>query len=571
MQYKLIGDNNIKKPLETVLSNRGVKNLEGLIDANENNEHHYSKLKNMSRAVALLLKHAKEKNKIFIQADSDADGLTSTAILLNYLKRAFPKLEIQYRLQDGKEHGVLVETIPEDVKLVIIPDAGSSQYEEHKQLYDKGIDVLVLDHHETEKESQHAVVVNNQLSPNYPNKALTGAGIVYKFTQALDAELGKNHAERYLDLVAIGNIADMADSRDLETRFYMKKGLSKIRNPLVKVLFKKVEFSTGGEKTITNVQFYVNPLINGAIRIGTMEEKDQLMRALLESKETVPYKKRGSNVEEMVPITQNTARLLTNLKAKQKRIVDKATNEIQERIIEKGLLNNKILIIYINDILDKKLTGLVANRLVKLHKRPVLLARLMDNDTLGGSVRGYEKGYIKDIKKFLTDTGLFNYCEGHANAHGFSIEIDNLVKVNEIANELLKDVEIDSGEIEVDFEIPADKIKPLFIKDLHSYREHWGQNVEAPLLAVTDLEVNKDEIYLNGKQKNVIKFTVNDVSYVKFFSNEEEYEELVSHGDHLILTIIGKPDVNEYNGVKTAQVLIEDFEVKAAKKKRYIF
>lgn len=571
MQYRLIGKNNYLNPLETIMENRGVKDWQALLNANKNDEHHFSKLKNMDKAVDLALAHMKKKSKIFVQVDADFDGSSSASILINYLRKTFPKIDITYRLHEGKEHGILVDTIPNEVQLVIIPDAGSSQFEEHKQLKDRGIDVLVLDHHEAKRESTDAIVVNNQLSPDYPNKALTGAGIVYKFIQAIDDAVGKSNANRYLDLVAMGNIADMADSRDLEARYYMREGLNKVKNPLLRELFKKVEFSTGGEKTITNVQFYVSPLVNAAIRVGSMKEKVQMMEAFLESKEKVPYRKRGSKTEEMVSIAQDTARLLSNLKAKQKRIVDKAVDEIKGRIVEKNLLDNKILIIYINDILDKNLTGLVANQLAKQYKRPVLLARLQDDGTLGGSVRGYEKGYIKDIKKFLTDTGLFNYCEGHANAHGFSIDIENLEKVNDMANELLKDVEVDSGETEVDFIIPGDKLKPLLIKDLHSYREHWGNKVEAPLLAITDLEVNKDEVYLNGSKKNVIKFTVNDVGYVKFFSSEDEWHDIVSSGERIVIDVIGKPDVNEYNGEKRAQVIIEDYEVKAAKKKKFVF
>src|SRR5690606_2887501 len=161
-----------------------------------------------------------------------------------------------------------------------------------KQLKDRGIDVIVLDHHDCEKESEDAIVVNNQLSPKYSNKNFSGAGIVYKFLQALDNKLEIKHADYYLDLVAVGNIGDMMDSRELETRYYMTKGLKKINNSFLKALFEKQEYSTKGIVNLINVAFYIVPLCNAAIRAGSTEEKLQMINAFLESNEKVYYKRK---------------------------------------------------------------------------------------------------------------------------------------------------------------------------------------------------------------------------------------------------------------------------------------
>lgn len=122
-----------------------------------------------------------------------------------------------------------METIPEDTHLLIIPDAGSNQYALHQELKERGIDTLVLDHHECEKESNAAIIINNQLSNEYQNKRLSGVGIVYKFCKALDDKLGLDLADSFLDLVAIGNIGDVIDLREPETRYYVKKGLKQIK------------------------------------------------------------------------------------------------------------------------------------------------------------------------------------------------------------------------------------------------------------------------------------------------------------------------------------------------------
>ena len=570
MKYELIGKNDyFLKPVDTILQNRGIVDVQSFLGVNENSIIHWSKLRNIDKAVDCLMEHIENKSKIFVQYDSDIDGITSSSMLINYIKHVFSEVDIEWRIQDGKQHGVFVKTVPTDAKLVIIPDAGSNQYKEHKQLKDMGMDVIVLDHHDCEEETKDAIVVNNQLSPEYENKNFSGAGIVYKFLKALDTKLTINHADHYLDLVAVGNIGDMIDSREVETRYYMQKGLKKINNSFLKALIKKQDFSMSGIVNLINVAFYIVPLCNAAIRAGTKEEKEQMIRAFLESDEKIYYKRN----DEYESIQVSTARMLANLRAKQNRVRDKGVASIQERIEDRNLLNNKILIVNVTEILDKNLTGLVANQLAKLYKRPVLLVREREGKegVYGGSARGYEKGVIKDLKQFLTDTGKFVFCEGHANAHGIEIEGEQLIEVNNIINEQLKDVEIDMDIHKVDFIIHGNQLTDSLIKDLHKLRDIWGQKVEEPLLAIKEVSVNKDDIYLNGKKKNTIKFKQRGIDFVKFFSNEDTYNDIVSKGDNLVFDSIGNASVNSWEGKDTPQVVIEDYEVVKTKKKQILF
>src|SRR5690606_8329401 len=120
--------NNYLDPINTILENRGIEDIQSFLNIDESVVIHWSKLKNIEKAVECLLKHIKNKSKIFIQTDSDVDGITSSAILINYLRRTFPNVNIVYRLHEGKQHGIILDTIPNDVDLVIIPDAGSNQY-----------------------------------------------------------------------------------------------------------------------------------------------------------------------------------------------------------------------------------------------------------------------------------------------------------------------------------------------------------------------------------------------------------------------------------------------------------
>lgn len=188
---------------------------------------------NIKEGAKMLISHIANEDDIFIQIDSDCDGYTSSATLINYLNCLFPayvRNHIYYRIHEGKQHGLIPETIPNNIKLAIAPDSSSNDYEEHKILNERGIDVLVIDHHETDMISPNACVINNQLC-DYPTKSLSGVGMVYKFCSYIDELLNVDYAEQFLDLTALGMIADMMDLRDFETKHLINKGLAHIRNP----------------------------------------------------------------------------------------------------------------------------------------------------------------------------------------------------------------------------------------------------------------------------------------------------------------------------------------------------
>ncbi|TPF18072.1 DHH family phosphoesterase [Priestia megaterium] len=574
MKYELIGENDFFiNPIETILKNRGIEDIEKFLNLDESVADHWNTLVNIEKAIDCVLKHISNKSKIFVQVDSDADGYCSSAVLINYLKKVFPEVNIEWRLQDGKQHGVIVNEVPEDTNLVIIPDAGSEQYEEHEELQKRGIEVVVLDHHEADKESEHAIVVNNQLSPDYHSKAMTGAGIVYEFCRALDDKLGLNYAENYLDLAAIGIIGDMADMKDLGTRYNVLKGLKKVDNPLFKAVMEKQEYSTKGIVNATNVTFYVVPLINAVVRFGTEEEKQQMMRAFLESDEEIFYKYR--KIERYEPIAVNTARMMANVKARQAKAVKKGVDILEERIKQKNLLNNKILIVNVAGAIDKEFTGLVANQVSNKYKRPTMLIRPNEENECQGSARGYGKGHIKDFKQFLVDTGLFNYCKGHSNAFGVGVDSRKLVEANNLFNEMLKDVELDLDTYEVDFIVPSKQLTPDLILDIHKYKNVWSRNVDEPLLVIKNIEVDSLDIsFFKGKKAGsttgTLKFGVNGVDITKFRCSETEYEEQFEDG-RLVIDVIGKCDLNEYNGKKTAQFIVSDYEIKEIKEKEILF
>jgi single-stranded-DNA-specific exonuclease len=333
-----------------VLSNRGIElsDIGHFLNTTDEDILDPKLIANMREGAQMLVKHMAANDLVWIQIDSDCDGYTSAATLLNYLNMiapAYTQTRILYRLHDGKEHGIILDTIPEGVKLVITPDSSSNDFEEHRLLRDRGIDVLVIDHHEAEKVSENACVINNQLC-DYPTKSLSGVGMVYKFCCYLDELLNVDYAENFRDLVSLGMIADMMDMRDFETRHLIMSGLDNIRNPFFKSFVDKQAFVLKDGVVPMGVAFYVAPYINATVRVGSYQEKMTLFESMLDFKayRQIPSTKRGEKGKTEMIVTQ-ACRNCTNIKKHQGDLKDEATAVIEKIILDNNLLENTILAI----------------------------------------------------------------------------------------------------------------------------------------------------------------------------------------------------------------------------------
>lgn len=159
----------------------------------------------------MLMEHLRAGHQIYLPIDCDADGYTSAALFYLYLTEHFKEYnpEIIYHVPDGKEHGLktLLDWFPEDGtnKLIVVPDAGSNDIDECKILSERGYELLIIDHHLISQPNPYAVVINNQGSPRYDNKALSGVGVVYKFFEYIENQEGMPpYSADYLDLVMLG-------------------------------------------------------------------------------------------------------------------------------------------------------------------------------------------------------------------------------------------------------------------------------------------------------------------------------------------------------------------------------
>lgn len=565
LKYKLIGNNNYLQPLETVLSNRGIEDVDTFLNARYDSSvvTHYSTLKNIDRAVNAIIEFAKTGKRIWLKYDPDVDGITSNSEFILYLQRAFPNVNITYGIPKGKEHGVNLDEVPEDIDLAVLIDSSTNDLYVHEELHKRGITTIVIDHHESDlTEFPHAIVVNNQLSSK-ANKEQAAVGVCYLVCKALDDKLNLNYADEYLDLVAIGNIGDSRDMRDKELRYYVTQGLSNIKNPFVRALLEDMEYQTKGIININAIAYNFSPYLNACVRVGNMDEKELLFKAFL-SDENVKVKYK----DEEESIHKNAIRILKRVRLKQNKMRDESMVEIEKKIEEKNLLDNKILIVEVTDILDKTLAGLVAGRMANANhiKRPVMLLRFTPDGKLSGSARGLNNSAINDLKQFVNDSGYFELAQGHANAHGIRVTKEGLVKFNEYANEKLKDIEISANVYDVDFVLSGSQLNYSLIHTIDSHADLWGKSIESPLLAIEKIEIPKRNVQLLGKNKNTIKWNANGVEYIKFFSNEDEYKSIVEYGDNgisgtLVMNVCGGCSINEFRGKRTGQILVEDYEI----------
>lgn len=538
----------------------------------------------MEKGIDLL--HNNLDKKIFIKVDPDVDGYTSAAYVRMFLQRIKPDVEIEYMLNFNKRHGLYLEDIVDkkDLGLIIIPDA-SFEVEEGKKIKEEfDIPILIIDHHiieEKNKEIHKYATVINCTEGGYPNPTLSGVGVVHKFFLAYSKKynIPQEVCNYFLDIVALGMIADGMDLRNLETRFYALQGLAiENRNSeLIKEMAIKYAEDMKFGHTITNYGWVIAPKMNGTIRYGKEEEQIDLFRALCEEKEDREYQPRRKHKDDPLPekeihsLQKTMARVCLNVKQRQDVEVSKFMKRL-ETIIEKDrLYTNSIIIVDGSDILEKPtVTGLVANKISGKYKRPVLMLRdyAGEEDYFGGSGRGFGK-VSNNFKDLLIETGLFDECNGHANAFGVKLLKSRIDEVVKACNQKIKMEDLNVVH-DVDYEVQANKLKEKDLKDVANSYEIWGNCVPEPVFAITNLRINTKDIHAYGEKNGFIRFVYNKIPFIKKYCKADEYNRMIlsSKNDfgpsakEIEMTIIGKFSLNEYEGSVYPQVRIEEFESK---------
>lgn len=574
MKFKLVNEPFVGNLGIEYMKFKGIEDIENYLQPSLDVVNSPKNLENIEEGATLFLGHLYKNNKILIVVDSDVDGYTSAAILYIYAKQLNKKCPIDYILHTEKQRGVSdMMDIASEYNLVILPDSSTNDFIYHEELGLNATDVLVLDHHILDDEvkiSNNAVIINNQISPKYTNKDLTGVGVVYQFLNYIDEKLNYNYAPALLDMVAIGLVGDMGDVRSLENRYFIKTGLSNIQHDFLQEVLIAQAYSMKGRVNPHTIGYYVVPLMNAMIRVGNEEEKNRLFEALITPNKIIPSKKRG---EKDVPtkIALEAIRECKNAKSRQDKTKVKAIEKIEFDLERLCMKDNLLLFVLLdeNDDFKPTLNGLIANDLASKYQKPTLIGREKDK-LVKGSIRGVNDSELSSLRDFLLGSGLVEWVQGHDQAAGFCIAANNVDKLVEYANEQLKQYNFDESFYEVNFMFDANKHDiGAAVMELGAFEDIWGQGCQKPMMYIENLPINEGTVQILGRYNDTLKITYNGVSYMKFFAKDIIPQFLENYGKSV--SLVGAPSINSYNGHSSPQVDIKDYEFTESEESYYSF
>lgn len=504
--------------IESILKNRNITNeqVDDWLEANSSHWESPDNYPNMKEAFECLMFHIENHDDIYVIVDPDGDGVLSSGILINFIIKYLNHENVFYLLHNGKQHGIensmLNKCIEDKIKLLLVPDAGSNDIRQMKELIENGIDIIVTDHHEYDCNNipTGAWVINNQ-HRDVKNKYGSGTLVTYKFIFYVAEQLGIDLGYDYLTQCYIANVTDMMSLNTdvLENRYIYKLGcwVENCNNKLIKSFLK--DLKKKNKITVEDISFGMSPKINSILRLGSVDEKEMLIESSIGlSDEEVKYTYKGKVKKQS--IYEAVVRIGNRLKGTQKREV--------EKFIDKGLEilsgdDDRILIINGAEI-KRELRGLLANKLLGIYQCPVLI--LSGNERLSGSARGI--GDI-DFKDMCLASGYINYAEGHSNSFGIGISRSNIENFIGYMNKRLIGLDL-SNKTEIDYEyknnIPLEDL--LDISDLDDI---WTFDVKRPKLLIRDIKINTSDITKKGID---MSFKIGDIIYRRDYCSRAFYE-----------------------------------------------
>ena len=528
-------------------------------------------MKDMDKAIDILKEKILEDKKIRVIGDYDIDGVNATYILLEGLERlgADVDSDIPERISDG--YGLnrhLVERAYEaGVDTLITCDNGIAAADEIAYGKEMGMTVIVTDHHEVPFDEQDgekryrippadAVMDPKQPDCLYPFKGLCGAAVAYKLMEALWESMGKDSADLddLIEYVAIATIGDVMDLED-ENRIFVKEGLQMLRrtkNPGLKALIE----CTGIDKNSLNsyhIGFVLGPCINASGRLDTAKRALELLRA-------------GTQKEADI-----LAGDLKALNDSRKDMTEEAVKQAEEQVETTTISKDKVLVVYLPDC-HESLAGIVAGRRRENYYKPVFVLTDAEEGVKGSgrSIDGYHMyEELNKCKELLTKFG------GHRLAAGLSLPKENVGKFREMLNKNCTLTEEEMKEkVTIDMEMPFGCVTEGLVKELELL-EPFGKGNTKPVFAARDVTLLGARIL--GKNRNVLKLQVQDVNGCRIEAMlfhhaddflgklEEQYGKtevealLKGRGRQIRISMTYYPDINEYMGKKTPQIVVTHY------------
>lgn len=512
-------------------------------------------MKDMDKATERLAKAIRGGEKIIVYGDYDVDGTTATSILYTFLKDFGVNVDyyIPHRFKEG--YGINIEGIEyavrENAKLIVSVDCGITAIEETKIAREKGIDLIICDHHNVGDQIPDAVAVLDPKREDceYPFDGLSGAGVGFKLVQGTIQKLGlgKQLALQFLDLVAISTASDIVPLID-ENRVLMREGLKRINTEPrvgIKALLDLIQMNAGSIST-SSIVFSIGPRINAAGRMG---DASKAVRLLIS--ETPGEARACAHELESINI--------------QRRDKDSQTMEQAMSMVDKDYNLEKVSSMVLHDP-DWHLgvIGIVASRLVDTFYRPAIMLSTVDGK-IKGSARSIKGFNIYEALKQCED--LLEQFGGHEFAAGLTIREENLKefrkRIDQIASGRLSDQDFEP-ELRIDCELNLDDIDMRFWK-LMSQFEPFGPGNLRPNFVSRGVKVEGvPTIVGSGHLKMKVSQNGSGVFDVIGF-NMHEYLPIIRNAENKKIDIAYSLEENYWNGRRSLQIRLRDIHLKGDK------
>ena len=546
-------ENNIPAIIARLLLNRGIN--EGEFGAYLQKSKKYIKnpmdLLDMDKAADRIIKALDSEEKIVIYGDYDVDGITSTALLYEFLKSNGACAE--YYIPDRKDEGYGInimavnKLIKQGVKLLITVDCGITAIGEVEFAKLQGVDVIITDHHTCkERIPTAAVAVVNPKRPDdeYGFDGLAGVGVAFKLVLALAMKLGLNTGEvfdRFADLAAIGTIADVVPLVD-ENRIIVAKGLELLQEPRRPGLRALFDVAGVGDKRVTasTIAFFAAPRMNAAGRLGTAV----------------------TSVELLLTTDEGRAKEIAEELDRENRERQETEQEINEQALELIAgdpgFNKKKVIVLARKGWHNGVIGIVASRIAERFCKPTILISVSEDGKGKGSGRSISGFNLFDA---LTDSEelLTNYG-GHAVAAGLGINEDKIgefeTKINKYADSVLSTDDM-VPVIKIDCMLSGANLS-LSLARMLAGLEPYGMGNERPVFGIKDAEVlSVAAVGADGKHLRLqIEKDGARVGCIGFGMGE--YERMIHPGDKVHLAF--RLDINTFQGAESVQLQLADIK-----------
>tara|TARA_B100000161_G_scaffold71183_1_gene48916 strand:+ start:542 stop:2296 length:1755 start_codon:yes stop_codon:yes gene_type:complete len=547
---------NLSNIIASIVANRNIddKNLDYFLNPTlKNNLPDPSTLKNMDSSIKILLEKIFRNNTLGILGDYDVDGATSTAILFKYFEFIGVNAEIYIpdRIKDG--YGISKNSIDhffrKKVNLLVSLDCGTNDAEFIAYAREKGIEIIVIDHHEVKSLGSPLSIINPKLKGDTSNlNNLCTAGLVFLFVIGLNRELRKKNffknkeeinLKELLDIVAVGTICDLVPLHN-ENRLLVKKGLEKINlKPNIGLSVLKSKLELENKIKSTDIAYYIGPCINAAGRIG-----DPFLGFNLLVKNN---KKDLEVIAEKLINSNNERKTLENISYN------------QAKMLLKNLTNMKFIFLH-SKTWHPGIIGIIASRLVQEYKVPAFVMNI-DENKVTGSVRSIKNIDISKILAKLVDEGFLESGGGHAMAGGFKLKEE---KLSSLQNYLKENSYVffksENSTINIDLEA---KISDLNLEMINSMEqlEPFGMGYPEPKILIKKVSSVYSKII--GKNKTHLSCTLEDIYGYRINAMIFNFENSILRviEEKREFDVIGKVSLNVWENKKIPQFFIEDLRI----------